>query len=161
MCVPELLLLPKIIRIFGPKTAIFAPKYAFFGTYIGLASSFGALLVGWFLVLVHGLYLARHLFTLYAITTYAYPKPHPRTIFQKWNDNMGAAHSKHNVKLSTKIPPPLQLEMLSKISWIDNSDLSTLLVEFFKLFINSGQTAGLRDLRKENRARLDLAKAPS
>ena len=33
MWVSELLLPPKIIRIFGPKTAIFAPKYAFLGTY--------------------------------------------------------------------------------------------------------------------------------
>ena len=33
MWVPELLLPPKIIRMFGPKTAIFAPKYAFLGTY--------------------------------------------------------------------------------------------------------------------------------
>ena len=32
MWVPELLLPPKIIRMFGPKTAIFAPKYAFLGT---------------------------------------------------------------------------------------------------------------------------------
>ena len=30
--VPELLLPPKIIRMFGPKTAIFASKYAFLGT---------------------------------------------------------------------------------------------------------------------------------
>ena len=30
--VPELLLPPNIIRMFGPKTAIFAPKYAFLGT---------------------------------------------------------------------------------------------------------------------------------
>ena len=33
MWVPELLLPPKIIRMFGPTTAIFAPKYAFLGTY--------------------------------------------------------------------------------------------------------------------------------
>ena len=64
MWVPELLLAPKIIRMFGLKTAIFAPKYAFLGTYIGLASSFIALLVGWLVVVVHGLYLARNLFTL-------------------------------------------------------------------------------------------------
>ena len=31
---------------------------------IGLAGSFGALLVGWSVVVVRGLYLARHLFTL-------------------------------------------------------------------------------------------------
>ena len=33
MWVPELLIPPKIIRMFGPKTTIFAPKYAFLGTY--------------------------------------------------------------------------------------------------------------------------------
>ena len=30
MCVPDLLV--KIVRMFGPRTAIFAPKYAFLGT---------------------------------------------------------------------------------------------------------------------------------
>ena len=47
--------------------------YAIFSRpHIGLARSFGALLVGWLLVVVRGLYLARHLFTLYDIlyTTY-------------------------------------------------------------------------------------------
>ena len=33
MWVPELLLPPKIIMMFGPKTAIFALKYAFLGKY--------------------------------------------------------------------------------------------------------------------------------
>ena len=33
--------------------------------HIGLAGSFGALLVGWLVVVTRGLYLARHLFTLY------------------------------------------------------------------------------------------------
>ena len=33
--------------------------------HIGLAGSFGALLVGWLVVVARGLYLARHLFTLY------------------------------------------------------------------------------------------------
>ena len=33
----------------------------------GLAGSFGALLVGWSVVVARGLYLARHLFTLYLI----------------------------------------------------------------------------------------------
>ena len=50
MWAPKLLLLPVKIRIFGPKTAFFAPKYAFFGTYLGLAGLFGALLVGWLVV---------------------------------------------------------------------------------------------------------------
>ena len=33
MLVPELLLPPKIIKMYGPKTAVFAPEYAFLGTY--------------------------------------------------------------------------------------------------------------------------------
>ena len=33
--------------------------------HIGLAGAFGALLVGWLVVVVRRLYLARHLFTLY------------------------------------------------------------------------------------------------
>ena len=45
MWVPELLLPTNIIRMFGPKTAISAPKYAFLA-HIGLAGSFGVLLVG-------------------------------------------------------------------------------------------------------------------
>ena len=40
----------------------------FFGFFVhigpGLAGSFGALLVGWLVVLARGLYLARHVFTL-------------------------------------------------------------------------------------------------
>ena len=39
----------------------FGPKLAFLP---GLAGSIGALLVGWLVVVAHGLYLARHLFTL-------------------------------------------------------------------------------------------------
>ena len=58
MWVPELLFPSKIIKMFGQKTAFFAQKYAFLGTYIGLASSFIAPLVGWLVVVVHGLYLA-------------------------------------------------------------------------------------------------------
>ena len=34
MWVPELLLRPKMIRMFGPKTAIFATKYASLGGHI-------------------------------------------------------------------------------------------------------------------------------
>ena len=41
--------LPKIIRMFGLKTAIFAPK-KLSRAYIDLSSSFGALLVGWLVV---------------------------------------------------------------------------------------------------------------
>ena len=33
MCLPKLFLPHKIIRMFGPKTAIFAPKYSFICTY--------------------------------------------------------------------------------------------------------------------------------
>ena len=40
----------------------FGPKLAFLP---GHAGSFGALLVGWLVVVVRGLYLARYLFTLY------------------------------------------------------------------------------------------------
>ena len=48
------------IRIFGPKTAKFCPKYAF----LGFVGSFGALLFGWLVLVARGLYLARHLFSL-------------------------------------------------------------------------------------------------
>ena len=34
MWVPKLLLTPKVIRMFSPKTAFFAPKYAFLGTHL-------------------------------------------------------------------------------------------------------------------------------
>ena len=61
--VPKLLLPPIRIRIFGPKTSIF-PQIMLSCAHIGLASSFGALLVGLLVVLTRGLYLARHLFTL-------------------------------------------------------------------------------------------------
>ena len=44
-----------------PKIGIFVH----FGP--GLAGSFGALLVGWLVVVARGLYLARHLFTLYIL----------------------------------------------------------------------------------------------
>ena len=57
MWVPKLLPTPVKIRIFGPKTAIYAPKYA---------GSFGALLVSWLVVVTRGLYLARHLFTFFS-----------------------------------------------------------------------------------------------
>ena len=49
--------------MFGPKTAIFAPKYVFWA-HLGLAGSFGALLFGWFVVVARGLYLA---FLLYSV----------------------------------------------------------------------------------------------
>ena len=63
--VPKVLLPPIKIRIFGPKTAIFAPKSNMLSqAFIGLAGSFDALLIGWLVVVVRGLYLARHLTTL-------------------------------------------------------------------------------------------------
>ena len=43
MWVPELLLPPKMIRMFGPKTAIFAPKYAFLGFIGWLVGGCGAI----------------------------------------------------------------------------------------------------------------------
>ena len=46
-------------RIFCPKTTQFGPKLAF----LTIAGSFGALLMGW--LVARGLYLARHLFTLF------------------------------------------------------------------------------------------------
>ena len=57
MWVPKLLLPPIKIKIFGPKTAIFAPKYAFWAH----------MLVGcWLVVVARGLYLTRHLL-LYSV----------------------------------------------------------------------------------------------
>ena len=51
MLVPKLLLTPIKIRIFGPKMAKFGPKFAFLVIFWpGLAGSFGALLVGWLVV---------------------------------------------------------------------------------------------------------------
>ena len=44
--------------------AIFLPQNMLSWAHIGLAGSFGALLVCWLVVVVRGLYLARHLFTL-------------------------------------------------------------------------------------------------
>ena len=37
-------------------------------TLMGFAASFGALLVGWLVVVGRGLYLARHLLTLFKLT---------------------------------------------------------------------------------------------
>ena len=45
MRVPKLLLPPKMSRMFGPKMAIF-PQNMLSWAHIGLAGSFGALLVG-------------------------------------------------------------------------------------------------------------------
>ena len=48
-------------RIFCPETTKFGPNLAF----LTIAGSFGALLMGWLVVVARGLYLARHLFTLW------------------------------------------------------------------------------------------------
>ena len=61
MWVPKLLVPLKNIRIFGPNTAILAPKrpfwpkFMYFWTVIALAGSFGAVLGGCFLVVERGL----------------------------------------------------------------------------------------------------------
>ena len=57
MWVTNLLISPVKKRIFAQKW----PNLAF----LFIAGSFGALLVGWLVVVSRGLYLARHLFTLY------------------------------------------------------------------------------------------------
>ena len=64
MWVPKLLLSPVRIRIL-PKNDQIWPEIGIFGHFSpGLAGSFGALSVGWLVVVAHRLYLARHLFTL-------------------------------------------------------------------------------------------------
>merc|ERR1712209_9729 len=50
-------------RIFCPETTKFGPNLAF----MTIAGSFGALLMGWLVVVARGLYLSRHLFTLLKI----------------------------------------------------------------------------------------------
>ena len=59
MWVTKLLISPVIIRIFCPKTTKSGLNLAF----LSIAGSFGALLVGWLVVVARGLYLARHLFS--------------------------------------------------------------------------------------------------
>ena len=69
-----------VFRYVGNKTFVFSSKKKDFlpkndkiwpkiGIFVhfgpGPAGSFGALLVGWFVVVARGLYLARHLFTLF------------------------------------------------------------------------------------------------
>ena len=58
--VPELLLPPKMIIMFGPKRP-FLPQNMLSLAHKGHAGSFGALLAGWLVVVVRGLHLARHL----------------------------------------------------------------------------------------------------
>ena len=52
-------------RIFCSITTKFCPKLAF----LTIAGSFGALLMGWLVVVARGLNLARHLFTLLHVLT--------------------------------------------------------------------------------------------
>ena len=61
MWVTKLLISPVKIRIFCPETTKFGPNLAF----LTIAGSFGALLVDRLVVVARGLYLARHLFTLF------------------------------------------------------------------------------------------------
>ena len=64
MWVPKLLLTPEKLRFLAQNRQIL-PKIGNFGHFgPGFAGSFGALLVGWLVVVARGLYLARHLFTL-------------------------------------------------------------------------------------------------
>ena len=65
MWVTKLLISPVKIRIFCSKTSKFGLKLAFLPGLVGL---FGALLVGWLVVVARGLHLARHLLTLYFST---------------------------------------------------------------------------------------------
>ena len=58
--------LPKKVQIW-PESGIFVH----FGP--GLAGSFGSLLVRWLVVVVRGLYLARHLFSLCILFTFIDP----------------------------------------------------------------------------------------
>ena len=59
---------------FLPQNDQIWPKIGIFGQFgPGHAGFFGALLVGRLVVVARGLYLARHLFTLYIYTTNKYP----------------------------------------------------------------------------------------
>ena len=65
MWVTKLLISSVKKKDFLPKNDQIWPKVGIFGQFgRGLAGSFGALLMGWLVVVAHGLYLARHLFTL-------------------------------------------------------------------------------------------------
>ena len=65
MWVTKLLISPVKKKDFLPKNDQIWPKIGILGHFgPGLAGSFGALLVGWLVVVARGLYLARHLLTL-------------------------------------------------------------------------------------------------
>ena len=59
MWVTKLLISPVKERMFCPRTTKFGPKLAF----LCIAGLFGALLVGWLVVVARKLYLETHLFT--------------------------------------------------------------------------------------------------
>ena len=66
MWVTKLLISPLKKKDFLPKNDKIWPKIGIFVHFgPGLAGSFGALFVGWLVVVAYGLYLARHLFTLF------------------------------------------------------------------------------------------------
>ena len=68
MWVTKLLISEVKKRIFCPKTTKFCPNFGIFGQFgPDHAGLFGALLVGRLVVVARGLYLARHLFTLYIV----------------------------------------------------------------------------------------------
>ena len=65
-------------RIFCSKTTKFCSKLAF----LTIAGSFRALLMGWLVVVARGLFLARHLFTLYFSSRTIEYLPTRQNIFQ-------------------------------------------------------------------------------
>ena len=91
MWVTKLLISPVKIRIFCPKTSKFGPKFAFLP---GLAASFVALLVGWLVVVAGGLYLARHLFTLFVIKQYCVDQVLAKRNYQAHLANLFICHEK-------------------------------------------------------------------
>ena len=67
MWVPKFLLSPVKLG-FLPKDDQIWPKIGIFGHLgPGLAGLFGVLWVGWLVVVAHGLYLAKHLITLFEL----------------------------------------------------------------------------------------------
>ena len=62
----KLLISPVKIRIFCPRTTKFGPKLAFLP---GLAGSFGALLVGWLVVLARAVSRKTHIYLILYCTT--------------------------------------------------------------------------------------------
>ena len=95
MWVTKLLISPVKKRIFCPKTTKFSPKLAF----LSIAGSFGALLVGWLVVVARWLYLARLLFTLYFYKYHLFHEGIPKktrktTKRQRWMENL----AKRNVE---------------------------------------------------------------